>query len=358
MPIGYAEDEARRRERERYNGENVPDDPWMRRNGQSADRSGSDARSGASYDLTPDPGYGGGRDGSSAYDALDQWVKDTEGVPLIGGPADARAAEARAQDAEARNRAVWERLQATAPSVDDLAVNYYQESNEDVYGDLLGGPSQLEGLDARGSGHQQAALAALQQMYTSGGWTDQDARVAADLRRLGAMERGQQLRGANEAALQQMSARGMGGSGAELAARLSASQGLAQSQAMADASTNAALQQAAMARQMAALQGYGSMATGMRDQEMARRSALDAYNQNNVDWRRGRESRNTAWANQGQESRSQARQQAYENRERAAAGMTNQYSTDVSRRNAEGNRRDRQNEQAMGALGGILSELF
>lgn len=352
MPRGYEEDEARRRERDRYRGENVPDDPWMRREGQ---RQTYDAE--PRYDLAGGSDVGGGRDGGSAYDELDQWVRDTEGIPLIGGPADARAAEARAQDAEARNRQPWINIAREAPGVDDLTTRYYLEGTEDAYGDLLGDPSQLEGFDSRGTGHQQAAMTALQQMMGTAP-TSGELEVARQQRRLGAMERGQQLRGANEAALQQMSARGMGGSGAELAARLSASQGLSQGQAMSDAASGAALQQQALQRAMAAMSGYQSGANALAAQDLARRNALDSFNQGNMDWRRGQETRNTAWANRGQESATQARQQVHDNAERAAAGMTGQYSTDVSRRQNEGARRDRQNEQALGAVGGILSELF
>ena len=352
MPRGYEEDEAARRERDRLRGENVLDDPWMRRDGE-AQNFDDEPR----YDLTGERTTGGADEVSSS---VPQWQQDSAGVPIWGWLSGSDAAVARedAQNAEERNRAIWQGVHAEAPSVDDLTTRYYLEGNTDAYGDLLGDPSQLEGLDARGSGHQQAALAALHQLYSSGGLSDADRSAAADLRRLSAMERGQQLRGANEAALQQMQARGMGGSGAELAARLSGSQTMSQGQAMADASTNAAMQMAAMQRQFAALQGYGAQANQMQSQEMDRRNALDAFNQANMDWRRGQETRNTAWANRGQESRTTARQQAHDNAERAAAGMTNQYSTDVSRRNAEGARQDASNQAATGAIGTILSEIF
>lgn len=352
MPRGYDEDEARRQERERYRGENVLDDPWMRRDGEQTtfdDEPQYDlaGRSEASRAASAANGEG------SAYAETDQWVKDLEGIPLIGGPADARAAAARAEDAAAQNRAIWERLHGAAPSVDDLTTNYYLEDDGDAYGDLLGDPSQLEGMDERGTGHQQAAMTALQQMMGNAP-TSQELDVARQQRRVGAMERGQQLRGANEAALQQASARGMSGSGAELAARLSASQGLSQGQAMADATSSAALQQQAMQRAMAALSGYQSGANTLAQQDMARRGALDAFNQGNMDWRRGRETRNTSWANRGQESATAARQQNYDNAERAAAGMTNQYSTDVSRRQGEGERLDKSNEGLLAAVGEII----
>lgn len=351
MPRGYAEDEAARAERDRYRGENVPDDPWMRRDGASVSHDNEPR-----YNLTGENAEGGADEVSSS---VPQWQQDSAGVPIWGWLSGSDAAVARedAQNAEERNRAIWQGVHAEAPSVDDLTTRYYLEDTVDEYGNLIGDPSQLEGLDERGTGHQQAAMTALQQLMGSGP-TSAELETARQQRRLGAMERGQQLRGANEAALQQMSARGMGGSGAELAARLGASQAMAQGQAMSDAATQAALQQQAMQRQFAAIQGYQGGANTLAQQEMARRGALDAFNQSNLDWRRGQETRNTAWANQGQESRTQARQQVHDNAERAAAGMTNQYSTDASRRGAEGARQDAANQAATGVVGGILSEIF
>lgn len=270
---------------------------------------------------------------------ISDFDRSIEGVPIIDwllGGEDRRAA-ARDEAERAEASLLWRSLLRRAPTAEDLTPNYYLEAGADEFGSLAGGASQLEGLGQGGSGDQHVALAALRQLYESGGYTDADAAA----RRLSAMERGQQLRGVNEATLQQMQARGMGGSGAELAARLSASQTLSQGQAMSDA----AMQQAAMQRALAALQGYGGMATDMRSQEMGRRSAIDAWNQANMGWRRDRETRNTSTANRQQDSRVAARQAAYQNQERGIQGLTNRF--------PGGNRQGDDHSDERGLLAGL-----
>lgn len=305
MPIGYEEEEARRRREE--GAAQVSE--WVH-----------------SYPTGPSPD-------------ISRFDRSIEGVPildwLLGGEDRRRTARDEAERSEASM--LWRELLRRAPTAEDLTPWYYQEAHRDEFGSLAGGASSLEGLDAGGSGDQWAALQGLRQLYESGGYTDADAAA----RRLAAMERGQQLRGANEAALQQMQARGMGGSGAELAARLGASQALSQGQAMIDA----AIQQAAMQRALAALQGYGGMATDMRSQEMGRRSAIDAWNQANLDWRRGRETRNTGTANRQQDARVAARQTAYQNQERGIQGLTNRF--------PGGNRQGDDHSDEKGLLGAI-----
>src|SRR5690606_30604108 len=113
---------------------------------------------------------------------------------LLGGEDRRNAARDEAERASAET--AWRELLRRAPTDHDLVPEYYLEGAEDEYGDLLGDPSQLAGMDPRGTGSQQTAMEALRQLYTSGGYTDQDAAVARDLRRVSAMERGQALRGA------------------------------------------------------------------------------------------------------------------------------------------------------------------
>lgn len=287
---------------------------------------------------------------STRYDEDSAWLSD-QGLPPeeqgqgpTTGNAELDAFLGFANDEAEKGRAVWRDLAGTAPTVDDLTADTYLESNTDAYGDMLGGPSAFENFGT--SGDQQSAMSAMQRMYLDGGYTAADEAQ----RRLAAMQRQQMLGAQNAAAIQQANARGMGGGGQELAARLSASQGLNQGQAMADAS----IQGAAMDRAMQALQGFGSMANTAQGQELSRRAQLDAYNQANLDWRRGQEQRNTAWMNRGAESRANANQQAYQNRENIASGYDRQYQGEAAGRRQDQQRGDQWAQAGLGAVGELL----
>lgn len=271
-------------------------------------------------------------------------------IPVWGWLSGASARRDAARNASDRERAeqAWRSLGAVDPTVDELTSHYVLEGGRDEYGDLLGGPSALANMGPH-SEDQGAALRALRGLYESGGYTDADMAASRAMR----AQQAQALGSANQAALQQMQARGMGGSGAEFAARMQGSQAMAGANSQADA----ALQMTAMQRALGALQGYGSLATTMRDQEMQRRSALDAFNQGNMDWRRGRESRNTAYTNRGEDSRAAAEQQRYSNSERKIAGLTGQYSAGESGRQFDTNRRDEADERGAAAIGSLITTI-
>lgn len=249
---------------------------------------------------------------------------------------------------QARQDALFAELTGSQPTEDDLTVQYGTEGRRDEWGDLLGGESEVRqgssGIDA-----QYGALRALQNIVDAGGYTraDQMQRNAA------AAANAQRLQGANRAAIQQAQARGMGGGGAELGARLMGSQAYSQGQHMADAQ----IQSEAMQRALQAMQGVGQIGSSIDANEARRQAMLDSFNQRNADWRRGREERNTRWRNQSAESEANARQQTYENRERAAALQTNQYSSSESGRRQDAARRDQQNQDTLAGLGTLISEL-
>jgi hypothetical protein len=265
-------------------------------------------------------------------------------VPGLGWLTGASDAVARSEQESAaeRDRQVWRDLAASAPSVDQLTPETYLESTGDEYGNLLGGPSAMAGL--RPSRDQMASLSALRSLYERGGYTQADENMSRALQD----SRAQQMGAANRAALQQMQARGMGGSGAELAAQM----GAADSMVGANSMNDAQLQMAAMQRAQQALQGWQSGTNTLQEQEMARRQALDSFNQQNMDWRRGRESRNTAYMTRGGEGRARAHQQAYENRAGAAGGLT-RYSP-YGNRDAELDRAKDRDEGILSAVGEIL----
>lgn len=270
-------------------------------------------------------------------------------IPIWGWLSGAQARRDAAANnlANNRNAGRWWDLQRSGPSADDLAVDYGLEGNTDEYGDLMGERSQLEGL-----GPNDVQLEALRRLQ---GFAD-GRMTAADMDMMRAQQaaNAQQVGGMNRAALASMQARGMGGSGAALATQLSGGQALANANSQANAQQQAAIQQ----RALGALQSYGSMGMGMYDQEAARRSALDAFNQANTAWRRGRNERNTQWGNRTAESRSNARQQSYENRERATAGATNQYQQGLQGRRQDQARQDQANQAGAGAIGTLISELL
>jgi hypothetical protein len=233
-------------------------------------------------------------------------------------PFDLLGSGARQQKAEQNQRIdeMMGRLSSGAPSVDDLAVNYQQLGTGDEYGNLLGDGSEVW-RNGAGMGDMQAALRQLQQIAGNGGYTPAD-RAA---QRAFEANTAQQLGANNQASLNSAYARGMGGGGAELAARLSGAQGAATAGAMNDA----AIQQTAMQRAMQALQMQGALGSQLNNDQLARQQALDAYNQQQLNWRRGRAATNTSLGNQSRESRANAKQQVYSNAERKEALGAGQY---------------------------------
>ena len=234
---------------------------------------------------------------------------DSSGTAPLGIPEEiwgaldggARAQYMLSQQEAERNRNVLHNLADTIPYLDDLSVDYAHEGMADEAGSLMGGSSQLQGFGP--SDDQQASLRALRGLYESGGYTDADRNMSRAMRDQQAQNYGAQ----NAAAMQQMQARGMGGSGAELAMRMQAGDSMAGANSMADAQ----LQQAGMQRALQSLQGYQSGANTIQQQELARRGALDAFNQSNMDWRRGRSQRNTGYTNASRESRAQSQRDQY-----------------------------------------------
>lgn len=286
-----------------------------------------------------------------ADQGLEDWQNDLAGTPLLGWLSGADAAYDRAanRSEQERSMAIWSGLGDTAPTADDLAVDYQGEGQRDEYGDLLGGESEVR-RGSSGLTGQYEALAALRRIADTGGYTSADRMQ----RNAAAAANAQRLQGANQAAIQQANARGMGGGGQELAARLMGSQGYSQGQHMADAQ----IQSAAMQRAMQAIAGMGQIGGQIDSAEARRQAMLDAFNQRQMDWRRGREERNTRWGNQGRESRANAVQTAYENRERQAAGATNQYQNSQSNRRQDAARQDAANQNLASGIGTLIEEIL
>lgn len=274
-----------------------------------------------------------------------EWMRDhddtVEGIPLYDEMSGAAARrERRRQDREAaRNRSYWEALAGNAPTVDDLSVTY---ADEDF---VAGGPSEWASTsetDAEGTGRVRDALAAFRE-FARGGLTDTDRAMMDEASRNEAMR----ARADREAAMSAAEARGMGGSGAALMSRMGADEA-AHSRALG---MHTDMLAAAQQRQFDATRAMSDVGRGLTEMDDRRASALDAWNARESDYARGLEGRNTDRENRGRESRADAHQQAYENRERAVAGVTNQYSTDVGARRAAREDEEDSNDDIMRIIG-------
>lgn len=180
---------------------------------------------------------------------------------------------------------------------------------------------------------QQASLAALDQIATSGGMTLTDKANLADIQGQAAM----QDRGRREAIQQNMQARGLGGSGQELLAQL------ASSQAATNQGSQAGMDVAGRAQERAlqSILQSGQLAGDIRQQgweEQAQKAqALDAisqFNQNNLmgtqQFNKGMgmdvQKYNVGLANQTQDAKNAIAQQNFENQMGVKAGQSGAYS--------------------------------
>ena len=96
------------------------------------------------------------------------------------------------------------------------------------------------------------------------------------------------------------------------------------------------------------------LAAGVNNTEINTRLGWYSASVDTTDWRRGRAAYNTTAQDRSAESRARAQQQAYENRERGTAGMTNQWSESSRNRRADDAQRS---ANTAAALGGITSFL-
>ena len=177
-------------------------------------------------------------------------------------------------------------------------------------------PSAMEGISVDPV-LQQAQMAALQSLQTIGdeGMTASERAVLNSIRR----DTAQQDQARQQSILANMQERGIGGSGIELAARLSSSQ------AAADRASQESDRLAAMAQQRAleSIQAAGNMGGAMRTQEFGEKSnvarAKDAINQFNTANKQSVESRNVGAEREAQIRNLQEKQRISE----AQTGLRN-----------------------------------
>jgi hypothetical protein len=280
--------------------------------------------------------------GSSSASEFDEvWSR----IPILGGGSRAAMDAAQAEREAARNREYWDQLTDYMPSAEDLAVDYAHE------GYIGGGDSEWlteSDEDALGGRAMEDSLASLTE-WSRGGFTDTDRAMMDENARNEAMR----ARGDREAALSALEARGMGGSGMDLMARMGADEAGAARSSAANTSLLAAAQQ----RAYNAAGALGAAGERVATSDDARNDRLDAWGARETDYGRGREGRNTDRTNNSRESAANAAQTAYQNRERAVAGATNQYSTDVGRRTAENAREDEADDDIASLTGTILENI-
>lgn len=238
-----------------------------------------------------------------------------------GPPADATPEERAAyhermvaygDDEELTAERLWLHGQAVAqglgeriPSIDDLS---YDATLEDV-GAYLPDESRLEGLDPATRAAQMRALGAMEEVYSTGGMTPAD--VARQ--RLAQQQTGGWLASQRAANVAQAQARGVGGSGLEIAGGLAASQQGAQTLGARDL----AMQVQAQNRALQAMQQAGGFAGMVRSSDMGEASAIDNFNMSVARDKRSATTRNVNRQNQ----ESQARTNAYRDRYGMHAGV-------------------------------------
>lgn len=217
------------------------------------------------------------QDGDSAYDDLDEYTRVSAGTPIWGwlSGTQSQVEAARAKDAASTNRSYWDQL---APPTQDQLM----------------GPQGAQ--DA-----QQRALDQMEQ-WSGGGLTAADRSMMESTR-----ARDAQASGAARGAVQQQAqARGVGGSGLEMAGAMAANQ---QGQQQAS-DQESAMMQGAQQRGLQATQYAGNLAGDMRQ------TGIDAT------------------------------QQSYTDAANRAAGATGQYSTDAAGASGRA-QRDAQRDQGL-----------
>lgn len=266
------------------------------------------------------------------------------GKGLIGGLSDilgldaildpGKADRRRAQESQDAATQLWLNEYATQPGWNDL---YNVEAM------ISGAPSELGSrLDSNaeyqsGRDAQMRALRQMQGIADGGGYTRLERDQIADAQRQAA----QYEKSQRDAQLQQLQSRGMGGSGAEIAARMQAQQSGA-NQARSDATSIAT---AAQMRALQAMQGGAAIGQAQQTQAQQRASAVDAFNQANTNRQQGVLQRNAA-------NRTNAQQTALTNRMQTLAGATGQYNSNANRSTDEANR---QAGVVTGLIGSLLS---
>lgn len=266
---------------------------------------------------------------------------------LLGLTDAGKGSEEAADESAARATEQAEGLSQMEPSWGDLSPELAYDENNWVL------PYSYEASAYADPATIAAQQQALQQMqdWAGGGLT------AADQARLqyGRMQEDQNEKANRDAILQQMEARGMGGSGASLAAQLGSDQGRANRLSMEDM----AMQQAAMERALMANSQAGELSSGMRAQsygeEQSRGNAMDEFNVGNLE-RAYRESEaNRQTYNQQQQNDANASQQGFDNATTSTGMAVGQENADATRESSNAASERSQQTQDQAALANAIT---
>lgn len=221
-----------------------------------------------------------------------------------------------AMDNQENATRLWLDLMRNSPGAEYLDVNPGYSAAQSLSGDAAyqaGGEAQMR------------ALRQMQGIAEGGGYTQLERDQIAQAQRQAA----QYEQAQRAAQMQALQARGMGGSGAEIAMRAQAQQSGA-NQARQGATQIAT---AAQQRALQAMQNQAQIGQGVQQTRERRASAIDEFNRANA------------------QGTAQARQQAYLNRANALAGATGQYNTNAGNAIADANR---QAQQTQGLITSII----
>lgn len=233
---------------------------------------------------------------------------------LVGAITGDNKKEAREKRRNQRHiREEWDKVAGMVPTVDQL--------HNEAPSLRLGQSAEAQAAaDPRSIEAQLAALQGFQDSYQHEGMTSADQAAMGLARR----DSAQYEKAQRDALTNRFAARGMGGSGTELAAQLGAQQGGANR--LAD--TEAQMAVAARSRALQSMQSMASTGGQMRGQSFgeaqARGHAADAFNMNNMQYRRDVNRRNTDRYNTGLNDQFSAQRSV-------AAGRTGMYNDEMER---------------------------
>lgn len=254
-------------------------------------------------------------------------------------------------DARARARA-YDELAGAIPTT-DLAESRYNEARRSggLYDSALGAASSswASGTPRYDARAELDALSRLSDL-SRGGLTEADRGMLDSTARHEAMR----SRGDREAMLAELEARGMGSSGASLAASMGASE--AATDRLSDA--NAAAMANAQARAYDALSAYGSMGAHRADRsagmESERLSAIDSWNAAERDRAERLGAANTERRREDTSRYEDAQQREWENRYSTTTAATGSSERDTDRTAEQRNREeDRDSEREGEIISGV-----
>jgi hypothetical protein len=229
------------------------------------------------------------------------------GVPYVDKSPEAKAGGTEDKEAAVRAQARAERDRANAGIAPDLGLEREYSGSSYMEDPTLLGTSARAGVqaDPAAVAAQQKAMNELFGLYEQGGATAQERARMAETR----ADEDQYLRGQREAHQQDLTERGMDGSGAEIAALLGDRQAAGQRMSMANLQTESMLQDRALQSLMEGNKIAGQVRSSSFDEGQARGTAQDEFTAMNNNLINGAKTSNTDFLRQ---SKANLEQQKYD----------------------------------------------